>query len=251
MPPTTPERRTPPTDAGSFATTHWSTVIEARDGTTAQADEALATLCHNYWAPLYAFLRRTGYSPHDAEDHVQSFFVRFFEKEWLRDVDPRKGRFRSFLLASLRHFVSNVERSNRRLRRGGKWDRINLDVPGEEKQWVVEMALQETPQQTYDRRWAETVIQNASSRLRKEMRAADRGKVFGMARKWLATDPAPGDYERAAAKLGITINALRISVFRMRSRYGELVRAEVAGTVHDGDDVDSEVRYLLDVLASD
>ena len=110
MPPTNPERRPPRTEAGSFATTHWNTVIEARDGSSPEADEALARLCQNYWAPLYAFLRRSGYSSHDAEDHVQSFFVRFFEKEWLQDVDPQKGRFRSFLLAVLRHFVSNVER---------------------------------------------------------------------------------------------------------------------------------------------
>lgn len=238
----------PPEPGGAFATTQWSVILAAREGAEPEAEAALARLCQAYWAPLYAFLRRSSHPPHDAEDLVQAFFARLFERDWLKTVDPRKGRFRSFLLASLRNFVSNEHRYERRKRRGGDQVRIHIDAPDEEQHWAGELALHESPERTFDRRWAETVVGAAMARLRAEFEKAGKGPLFGTLERWLATEARPGEYEAVGKPLGLSANAVSIAVHRLRQRYRELVRDEVAETVAEGEDVETEVRYLLSVL---
>ncbi len=231
-----------------FATTHWTVILTAKDASQPEAQEALARLCRTYWAPLYSYLRRDGHSSHDAEDLVQAFFERFLEKNFLKDVQRERGRFRSFLLGALRHFIFNENRASKRLRRGGQLLRISLDVPEEELRCQSEMAHAGTPEKAYDRRWAQTIMANARRRLRDEMTSAGKSRNYEILEQWLATDPSPGEYEAAAPDLSLSPRSVGVAVFRLRQRFRELVRIEVADTVAEMDDVQEEMRYLLEVI---
>lgn len=253
MPPAEPPDPIPrasdsPPGAVVFATTHWTVILAAKDTSRPEAQEALARLCQTYWAPLYSYLRRDGHSSHDAEDLVQSFFERFLEKNFLKDVERERGRFRSFLLAALRHFIFNENRASKRLRRGGQLIRISLDVPEEELHCQSELAHAGTPEKAYDRRWAQAIMANARHRLENEMTTAGKGRNYQILQQWLATDPAPGEYEAAAPDLNFSPRTVGVAVFRLRQRFRELVRIEVADTVSEMDDIQEEMRYLLEVI---
>ncbi len=243
-----PRRSDVPLGAVMFATTHWTVILTAKDVSQPEAQEALARLCQTYWAPLYSYLRRDGHSSHDAEDLVQAFFERFLEKNFLKDVERERGRFRSFLLVALRHFIFNENRASKRLRRGGQLLRISLDVPEEELRCQSEMAHAGTPEKAYDRRWAQTIMGNARRRLRDEMTASRKSRNYEILQQWLATDPSPGEYEAAAPDLNLSPRSVGVAVFRLRQRFRELVRIEVADTVAEMDDVQEEMRYLLEVI---
>lgn len=236
-----------------FATTHWSIVLTARKegGSEPQIQEALTQLCRTYWPPLFAYLRRQGYSQHDAEDLVQGFFERLLEEDFLRDVAREKGRFRSFLLAALRHHVANVHRYQRTQRRGGSQIHIALDEPGVGERCEAALASGGIPELVFDRVWAETVLANAAARLRKEYATSGRAQLYEVLRRWLAVEAKPGEYARLSSSLEMTEGALAVAVHRLRHRFRQLARAQVAETVRAPGDVEEELAHLLRVLSSD
>lgn len=233
-----------------FATTHWSVVLTARDSAAAEISPALSHLCQTYWPPLYGFLRRQGYPRHDAQDLVQGFFERFVEHDVLQRVERDKGRFRCFLLASLQNYVANRKRDERAQRRGGGTQRIELDVDGVLERCEAALGTETTPEVTFDRLWAETVMEQAARRLRAEYESRGRGAFYEAVCRWLAREPGPGEYAAAAPELGLNDGALAAAVFRLRRRFRELIREEVAHTVQTPDAVQAEIRYLLQVLTS-
>ena len=233
-----------------FATTHWTMVLSARDGGAVPADEALGRLCRIYWPPLYAFLRRQGCAPAEAEDSVQGFFETFLAKGYLRDVAQEKGRFRSFLLASLRHHLANERREQRAQRRGGGAIHLGLDEPGVRERCEAAAASPADPEAAFDRLWAATVMERAARTLREEHAAAGRLEFYEALRVWLAREPQPGEYSRTAPALGLSEGALAVAVLRLRRRFRALIRAEVAHTVPSPAEVDDEMRHLFRVLTA-
>ncbi|MFO1458879.1 MAG: sigma factor [Verrucomicrobiota bacterium] len=233
-----------------FATTHWTLVLSARDGDREPAAGALAQLCGTYWPPLYAYLRRQGTHPAEAEDLVQGFFEQFLSKDYLRDVAREKGRFRSFLLASLRHFVANHHRDRKTQRRGGALPHFTLDEPGARERCESAAAAAVPPEITYDRLWAATVMERAARGLRAEYLETGRGKLFEVLRTWLAREPQAGEYSRIAPDLGMSEGALAVAVLRLRRRFRERIRHEVAQTVATPEDISGEMRHLLEVLTT-
>lgn len=232
-----------------FVTTRWSMVLRASGNDTEQ-NEALEQLCRSYWPPLFAFLRREGYSQAEAEDVVQGFFERFLAKEYLRSVSPDKGRFRSFLLASLKHFASNVRRDARTARRGGGLIHVDVDDPAVSARCEAAVESGGDPARVFDRVWAETVMARAAHQVRSEYTSAGKGQLFEGIRGWLAKEASPGEYAAVAQQLSMTEGAVAVAVHRLRQRYRQLVRAEVAQTVPTPTEVDDEMRYLLQVLTS-
>jgi RNA polymerase sigma-70 factor (ECF subfamily) len=240
--------RSSPADGAVFATTLWTMVLEAGEHSGASANAALAQLCTTYWPPLYAFLRREGRTPHEAEDLVQGFFQKFLECDYLRDVNREKGRFRSFLLASVRHYAANERRSQRTHRRGGQHFHISLDAVGASDRYESVLKSSSTAEVVFDRVWAQTIMETASRRLREEYEQTGRSPLYGIIRRWLAREATAGEYAAAGLPLGITEGALAVAVHRMRQRFRQLIRSEVAHTVRSPADVEDEMRYLLRVL---
>jgi RNA polymerase sigma-70 factor (ECF subfamily) len=233
-----------------FATTHWSVVLAIGEQADRAGDEALTKLCQAYWPPLFAYLRRQGYSAHDAEDLVQGFFQRFMVEEFWRDVGREKGRFRSFLLASLRHHVANVHRHERTQRRGGSRIHVTLDEPGIAERCDAALATQAVPELVFDRVWAETVLAQAAAELRREYTEAGKAALYDVLRRWLAAEAKAGEYASVAPTVGLTEGALAVAVHRLRSRFQKLVRAQVAHTVAAPGDVEVELRHLIGVLTA-
>jgi RNA polymerase sigma-70 factor (ECF subfamily) len=232
-----------------FLTTRWSVVLRA-SGSDAEQNEALEQLCRAYWPPLYAFLRREGYPQAEAEDIVQGFFERFVAKDYLRSVHPDKGRFRSFLLASLKHFASNVRRDARTARRGGSLIHLDVDDPGVAARCEAAAQASGGASVVYDRVWAETVMERAAQQLRAEYTSGGRAHIYERIRGWLAREARAGEYAAAGKDLGMSEGAVAVAVHRLRQRYRQLVRTEVAQTVPTPAEVDDEMRYLLEVLTS-
>ena len=242
------QRLAHPTGAVVFATTHWSLVLRAKGGDETAAAAALSSLCQVYWAPLYAFLRRSGHSSHDAEDLVQAFFAKFLQDDFLGDVSQNRGRFRSFLLAALRNFVANHWRESNRIRRGGGQMKILLDVPEQEAICQQEMALIENPERIFDRRWAQTVVQSAAKRLQDEYSKSGRGNIHHQLQGFLGREGSAEDYQTAGKKLKIAPGAISVAVHRLRHRYRDCIRQEIADTVERPEEIDAEMRYLLELL---
>jgi RNA polymerase sigma-70 factor (ECF subfamily) len=231
-----------------FQTTRWSVVVAAREG-TAGANDALAALCADYWYPLYAFVRRQGHDPATAEDLVQGFFTRMLEKRDLADVDRRKGRFRSFLMASCAHFLANQARYHRAEKRGGGRATIPFDRRDGEGRYAVEPSHALTAERLFDRQWALTLLDRVLRRLEEEMAAAGKSQQFEGLRPALLGGDARVPYAEIAPGLGLTVDAARAAATRMRRRYRELVREEVNDTLDDPTDIDDEIRALFQALA--
>lgn len=231
-----------------FATTRWSLVLAAgRDGLG--RDAALARLCEDYWRPLYAYVRRVGYGPEEARDLTQEFFARLLEKGWLDGVEQEGGRFRSFLLCALRRLLIDLRKHGAAAKRGGGARPLSIDWEAAEGGWRIEPAgREETPERSFDRRWAMEVMHRALGRLRAEAEAARKAELFAALQPFLAAEAEPGDYERAGGALGLSPNAVAAAVRRLRMRYRELFRAEVAETLADPARVDEELRHLLAAL---
>ena len=236
--------------ADAFATTHWSLVLGAKDEGGDRAGDALAELCRIYWPPLYAWLRRNGYSAADAEDFVQGFFERFVAREYLQGVEREKGRFRCFLIGALRHHVLHTHRHDRAQRRGGSAAHYGFDEPGVAERCEAAARSVQDPEVLFDRVWAETVLARAARELRREYTESGKERLFEVLRRWLATEARPGDYAEAAPGLGVSEGALAVAVHRMRQRYRQLVRLQAAHTVSTPEQVDDELRYLLRVLTA-
>ncbi len=233
---------------GIFATTHWSVVLAAGGDASPAAREALERLCRAYWFPLYGYVRAKGFSREDAEDLTQEFFSKFLASDALRTVSQERGRFRAFLLASLNHFLANEWDRLRAEKRGGGHTLLSLDAASAEERLQIEPATDLTPERLYERRWALTLLDAVLERLRAEMIAAGKASLFEALRGFLSDAAGTLSYAEAAARLGMTEAATRKSVQRLRERYRELLRAEVAHTVGAPHEVESELRHLLAIF---
>jgi len=239
------------TGPAAFATTQWDMVLSAGQDSTPDARAALEHLCRIYWYPLYVYLRRSGHSEEDAEDLIQSFFATLLEHDWLAIADPAKGRFRSFLLVCLKRFVSGEAEKARALKRGGQTKVVSLDDANAAERYALESTEGMAADVVYDRRWALTLLEQAWDRLREECQASGKLPLFDHLRATQdgGTDVPP--YEVLAPSLNMTEAALKSAMFRLRARFRELLRHEVAQTVSEPKDVDAESRYLLKVLSNE
>lgn len=242
------EPATPQSDA-RFATTHWSVVLKASQPDRTGYCQALETLCRTYWYPLYTYLRRKGYSTHQAEDFTQGFFATLLEKHRLECADPARGRFRSFLLVSLKHFVSDETERVQARKRGGDRHVFSLDVCEGERRYMLEPADDLSPEGVFERAWALTVLQEALTRVKTELVEAGKRDLFEYLKCYLQADEDAGSYAQTAAKLGMTEGAIRVAVHRLRQRYGQLVRREIAQTVASPDQVEEELQQLFGALS--
>jgi RNA polymerase sigma-70 factor (ECF subfamily) len=232
-----------------FVTTHWSVVMAAGRGDSTRARDALEKLCRKYWYPLYAFVRRLGHSPHDAEDLVQGFFAACLEKNYLGSADRAKGRFRSFLLVALKRFLSNEWDKTRAKKRGGDQTTISLDSLTAEQRYALEPAEPMTAEKLFDRRWALTLLEQVVSRLREEQIAAGKRESFEQLKECITAGGRGLPYAELAARLGTSEGAIKVMVHRLRQRYRELLEEEIANTVASPEEIDEERRHLLSALS--
>src|SRR5262245_57512567 len=231
-----------------FATTHWSVVLDAGNPGSPQAADALEKLCRTYWYPLYAYLRRRGQNPEDAEDLVQAFFTGLLASQSLGDVAPEKGRFRTFLLASANKFLANEWRRSATLKRGGGLKFVPLGGPGPEELYQTEPSTDLTPERLYERRCAIALLDQAFNRLKEEAVAAGKASLFEQLRPFITDKSDSKDYPAIAARLGITEVAVRVAVHRLRQRYREILRTEVAQTLPNPSELASELQYLFSLF---
>lgn len=250
--------RRPAARADRFATTHWSVVVragghrgEAGVGRTPGASRALATLCENYWFPLYAFVRRAGHTAEDAQDLTQAFFAELLAKNVLAVADPQRGKFRSFLLGAIKHFLAKEHRRQRTQKRGGGHCVLSLDFDsGEDRYRRIEPADPLTPERLYERRWALALLDLVFGRLREEFSAAGKLREFDRLKQFLAGRTAEASYGEAAQELATTEGAVKVAVHRLRRRYRELLKDEIAQTVAGPEALEDELRDLLAALGS-
>ena len=234
---------------GVFATTHWSVVLAARPPHSPGALESLEKLCRAYWYPLYAFVRRQGASAEDAEDLTQAFFAHLLSKDFLSGVGPEKGRFRSFLLACLKHFLADEWAKARRLKRGGASPALSLDIEQAEERYQTESRLEPSADEMYERRWALDLLARVLDRLRQEAVPAGKTAVFDQLQGCLLGERPDETYAQIGAKLGMSESGVKVTVHRLRQRYRELLREEIAHTVGDPGEIEEELRYLFAVVS--
>jgi DNA-directed RNA polymerase specialized sigma24 family protein len=233
----------------NFALTHWSVVLAAGRSDSPQAHDALQRLCCAYWPPIYAFVRRQGYSPHDAQDLTQGFFTRLLEKNSFADADRTKGRFRSFLLGALKHFLANEWDKANAQKRGGGRIIIPIDVVSAETTCGFEPADTLTADKVFERRWALTLLDQVLRRLRQEYVSDGKEEMFHQLKQTLTGASRSAPYAEIAVRLQTSEGAIKVAVHRLRQRYRELLRAEIAGTVASASEVEDEIRNLFTALA--
>jgi RNA polymerase sigma factor (sigma-70 family) len=240
---------TPNTARGAqFAATSWTNVIAAQQSGSPEAAAALEKLCGTYWYPLYGYLRRKGHDAHKAQDLTQEFFYRLVKENYLGAVDRRRGKFRSFLLAALNHFVSNQRDYEQALKRGGRATTISVDDTTFETRFQQEPALQLSPEKIFERNWFHSLLEQALARLREEQAASGRAQVFDELKSFIVEDTDAGDYKEAASRLQMTPNAVAVTVHRWRDRYKKLVHEEIVRTVADESEVEEELRRFFAVM---
>jgi len=233
---------------GRMGTTNWSLVLRAGADDSATAREALAGLCEAYWYPVYAMVRRYGHDPTDAEDMTQAYFTRFLEKGWVKELRPEHGRFRAFLLVSVRNFLNNETDRERAVKRGGGRRCVELDGVSAEKRYALEPVESTTPEMLFERAWAERVLARALERLRVEVTKKEGAERFEQLKGHLTGDEPAGTYRELAEARGVGESAERVAVHRLRKRFGTLLREEIADTVADPAEVGEELRHLLTVI---
>lgn len=231
-----------------FATTLWSVVLSAKQGDPSEADDALEKLCRTYWYPLYAFLRREGRTSHDAQDLTQEFFARLLQGSFLENVGPRKGKFRSFLLAALKNFLCDEWDKATAEKRGGGQRPISLDDHHAEELYLLEPDPSAPPERVFEQRWALTLLAQALARLREEFTAAGKLHEFDHLKGFLSNPTSDGAYDAVAVKLELAVETIAVKVHRLRQRYGDLIRTEIAQTVASPADVEDELRHLFDAV---
>jgi RNA polymerase sigma-70 factor (ECF subfamily) len=240
----------PPAASGQFPTTHWTVVFQAGKGGSAEAQEALSSLCQTYWPPLYVFIRRQGYGPDEAQDLTQEFFYRFLQRDALTHVNPRAGKFRSFLLTCLKHFLANERERAGSQRRGGGHRVIPLEGGEAETRYSLEPADTATPEVLFDRQWAFTVLERTLAVLRQECGQPDKRVAFEELEGFLPGGRGSASRAELAAKHGISVNAVDVAIHRVRQRFGVRLRQQVAETVASEGEVDEEIRYLISILGA-
>jgi RNA polymerase sigma factor (sigma-70 family) len=233
-----------------FATTHWSVVLMAgTHGDGSPAREALARLCQTYWYPLYAYVRRRGHSAPDAQDLTQAFFAQLLQRQSLASAAPERGRFRSFLLAAMNHFLASEWRKMSAQKRGGGCQLISLDWAAAEQRFDLEPATHAAPDRIFEKQWAVTLLDGVLSRLQTDYEAEGKAALFAALRETLMGRRESQPYAELAKALGLSENAVKVAVHRLRKRYREYIRSEIARTLHDADDVDAEMRHLFQALS--
>jgi RNA polymerase sigma factor (sigma-70 family) len=247
-----PEHKTADAPGGAspalFTTTHWSVILTAANQETPEAAAALERLCRIYWYPLYAYVRRRGYSLEDAQDLIQEFFLRLLRKHYLGQINPSKGKFRSFLVAAINHFLADEWDRASAVKRGGRVTFLALDHDSAEQR-LAGASTRHSPEQIFERCWGLALLQEVLGRLREEASQAGRGAHFAELKVFLTGEKSPVSYAELAAKLGASEAALRKEVQRLRHRYGELLREEIARTVADPLELQEELRHLFRVLS--
>ncbi|MHB8520613.1 MAG: RNA polymerase sigma factor [Limisphaerales bacterium] len=238
-----------PTPADYFATTRWTVVLSAGRKSSPQSEQALEELCRTYWYPLYAYTRHQGHSREDAEDLVQSFFARLLEKNYLDGLRSEKGQFRAFLLAALKHFLANERDRAHRQKRGGDATPLSLDWQDADTRYQIDPADNLSPDKLYDRAWAVTLLERVITRLQDESVAEGKSKFFEHLKPFLMVGKGAIPYAQAATNLDLTEGAVRVAVHRLRRRYRELLRDEIAQTLSQPDQIDEELRALFSAFA--
>ena len=248
----TSEHSTPATSSPGdiFATTHWTVVLAAGKRHSPQADVALEELCRSYWFPLYAYVRRRGHSKEDAEDLTQEFFTRFLGKNYLEGLSSERGRFRAFLLAALKNFLANEWDRAHRQKRGGGITPLSLDWQTADTQFQIADTTGPSPEKAFDREWALALLAKVIERLRAECEAEGRGKQFAELKIFLTAGKGELSHADAAKTLDMDEGAVRVAVHRLRKRYRQLLRDEIAQTLADAADVDEEMRALFGAFAN-
>jgi len=231
-----------------FCTTKWTEVLQAATPDSAAGRQAFGQLYSDYWFPLYAFIRRRGSSPPEAEDVTQNFFARLLEKQALAGLERDGGKFRSFLLRSLENFLANEWHHRRAQKRGGHFQFVSIDAPNGEARYALEPPDEATPETLFERQWAFTLLTQVMERLAAECEIAGRGNLFRDLRPHLQGDHSAATYAILADRHQTTEGAIKITVHRLRQRYGEILREEVARTVNSSAEIDDELRYLIAVV---
>jgi len=248
MRPATSSTDSLPPGAGRFALTRWSVVLAAGRSESTHARDALEQLCRAYWQPIYAFVRREGHSPADAQDLTQEFFARLLEKHYLQSADRSKGRFRSFLLASLKHFLANEWDKATAQKRGGKLAPLSIDGASAEIAYAVEPVEHLTPDKIFERRWALTLLKEVLAQLRNEYQREHKTELFDQLKSTLTGERRALGYAEIAARLRTSEGAVKVAVYRLRRRYRELLQAEIAQTVASPAEIEEEIRALFAAL---
>jgi len=233
----------------TFATTHWSVVLSAGQQKFPEAAQALETLCRTYWYPLYAYVRRRGFNVPDAEDLIQEFFARFLAKDCLTRIRREKGKFRFYLLSALNHFLADMWDRERCVKRGGGQAVVPIDAEVGEARYRREPLDNASPDRLYERRWALTVLTQVLNQLEQEYEQSRQDQLFHALKEFITADPEHVSYAAAANALGMREGALRVKVHRLRRRYGELFRTEIAHTVSRPEEVEDEMHHLFEVLS--
>ncbi len=231
-----------------FVTTHWSVVVSAGKQPSAESQRALETLCRTYWYPLYAYVRRRGHSPADAEDSTQEFFAQLLEHNWVARADPDRGRFRSFLLMAMSRFLANEWDKARTLKRGGNVRLVPFPLDTAETRYAREPADTSTPEQAFEKQWAVTTLEEVLQQLRAEYEQDNKGALFDALKPCLVGTRELQPYAELAAQLGMSEGATKVAVCRLRDRYRQRLKEEIARTVASATEVDSELRHLFRVL---
>jgi DNA-directed RNA polymerase specialized sigma24 family protein len=231
-----------------FVTTRWSVVLAAQDKSSPASAQALETICHAYWYPIYALVRRQGHSPHDSQDLTQEFFARLLQKNYLKSVDRERGRLRMFLHVALKRFLANEWDRLRAQKRGGGVAPVSFDTEVAEQRYLLQGSEALSAERIYERQWAMTLLEQALGRLRAEYEASRRQAEFELLKNSLTAERGAIPYEALAAALKLSDGAARVAVHRLRKRFRALFRATIADTVSDPAEVDDEVRYVARML---
>ena len=231
-----------------FQTTRWSLVLRAGDQSSTESQGALSTLCELYWYPVYLFVCRSGHDKEEARDLTQAFFMRLLEKSFVKDARPERGRFRSFLLASVRHFLSNEREWRTALKRGGRSVHLPLELDVDGQRFLLEPADDSTPETVYEHQWAIGVLETAKQRLVTQHAVQGRRELITRLQPFLDGDKA-GPSKALAAELGMSDGALRVALHRIRRQYAVALRSVISETVERPEDVDDELRHLLEVVS--
>lgn len=242
--------RPAPDPASWFNTTHWSVVLAAGQEATPQAGDALEHLCRDYWYPLFAYLRRQGHDAPDAQDLTQSFFLHLLAGNRLRDVTPARGKFRSFLIAALKNFVANEWDKRQTLKRGGHVSFLPLDAELGEARYRREPAPAATPDKAFEQSWALALLEKVLNQLRAEHGDEAKRRLFEALQVYLSGDKSGVSYAEMATRLNLTEGSVKMAVLRMRRRFGELLRAEIAHTVAKPEEIDEEIRCLFAAVST-
>lgn len=235
----------------AFPATRWSVVLLAGHGTAPDAQDALASLCRDYWRPLYHFARRRGHQREDAQDLTQGFILSLLESKAFATADQNRGKFRTFLLGAFCNYLAKDHRARTALRRGGAVAFVDFEDPEAEKAFAAHAHERVTPELEFDRNWALATLESVMMRLRAEYEGAGRLALFAAIQPHLSGGSGRPGYAQIGASLGLSESAVTVAMHRMRKRYGELLRAAIASTIADGGDVDGELRHLISIISNE